>query len=227
MSARLTSLLLAASALRSVTALPSRMQERAPYNATKRETITSSGEGTVDGYFYSLYIQDSSGATFDIEDGSYSLTWDSSVEDVVAGIGWETGSARDITYSGSWETDGNAYLSVYGWTTDPLVEYYITDSYGDYNPGSAGTYKGSVDSDDGTYDIYLATRTDADSIEGTATFSQYWSVRTSNRVGGTITTKNHFDAWEDLGMDLGTYNYQILATEGYESSGSSSITVSS
>lgn len=42
-----------------------------------------------------------------------------------------------------------------------------------------------------------------------------------------MTTANHFKAWASLGMNLGTHNYQIVSTEGYESSGTSTITVSS
>ena len=122
------------------------------------------------------------------------------------------GSERVVTYSGTWNAANvNSYISLYGWTRNPLIEYYIVESYGSYNPS--------------TYDILQTTRTNQPSIDGTATFQQFWSVRTSKRVGGTITVKNHFDAWAKYGQKLGTHNYQILATEGYQSSGSASITV--
>jgi endo-1,4-beta-xylanase len=124
----------------------------------------------------------------------------------------------------------NSYLALYGWSTDPLIETYVVESWGDSftPPGGAAKVVGTVKSDGGTYTIYRTRRDRQPSIEGTATFDQYWSVRTARRPTGrasAITFANHVAAWRALGMKLGTMNYQVLATEGFGSNGASDVTV--
>ena len=195
----------------------------------KAASICSSQTGTNGGYYYQMWSAGQGSACVTLNSGnSYSSTW-SGIGDFVAGVGWNPGNNSTKTFSGSLSASGGTSLvSLYGWSTNPLVEYYVIENYVG-SPPTAGTYMGQMSSDGGTYNIYEHQQVNQPCITGNScTFEQYLAIRTSPTSSGTITTQNFFNAWASHGMNLGTLNYQILATEAWGGgSGSSNVTVNS
>jgi endo-1,4-beta-xylanase len=156
----------------------------------------------------------------------FSMEWNED-NNVLARKGIRPGTGNEVVaYEAVYAADGTSFLGIYGWTQNPLVEYYIVDNWGGNRPPGRGDQLGTVESDGGTYDIYRTQQVNRPSIEGTATFYQYWSIRTLERSGGTITVRNHFDAWESNGMDMGNLYEVSFVVEGFLSSGSGDVRMS-
>ena len=188
----------------------------------------SSQTGTTNGMYWQMWNngQGSSCVTVGSAGNQYSTTW-SGIGDFVAGVGWNPGSNQTVSFSGSMNASGGTALaSLYGWSTNPLVEYYVIEDDQGGGP-SLGTFMGTTTSDGATYNLYEHQQVNQPSIQGTTTFNQYLAIRQGNTTSGTITTQNIFNAWASHGMNLGSMNYQIFATEAWGGgSGSSNFTVS-
>ncbi len=177
------------------------------------------------GLTFEIWTDSNSACMTNTGDG-FLAVWDEGDMNYLARKGVRPGSdAPIVTYSADYNPNGNSYLGVYGWTTDPLIEYYIVDSWGSWRPPGTDVI-GTVTVDGGTYEIYRSLRENQPSILGTATFWQYWSVRTQKRTSGTITVKPHFDAWAAFGLTLGDFYEVSMLVEGYHSSGSADVVVS-
>jgi len=117
-----------------------------------------------------------------------------------------------------------SYLTAYGWTVDPLMEWYVVEKHGDYKPGSGGEMHDRVEIDGALYEIWTDWRVNQPSIQGTQTFLQIFSIRVDHRTEGVITISDHFKAWEELGLDVGGPLYEVsMCIEGFRSTGSGSI----
>jgi endo-1,4-beta-xylanase len=192
-------------------------------------TITQNKSGVQDGFDYELW-HDSGGVSMTLtRNGTFTCEWDN-----INNVLFRTGRKFDetqthdelgnisIQYAADYHPIGNSYLCVYGWTVDPLVEYYVVESWGNWRPPGAEPI-GTIEVDGGTYEIYETLRVEMPSIVGDTTFPQYWSVRTDKKENGTISVSEHFKAWEELGLKLGKMYEVAFCVEGFQSKGTANV----
>ena len=199
------------------------------------DTTSDQVIGEKDGYRYEIWNLNTQGsACMTLGEGAkFSGEW-IEIENYLArrGFGYDqTQEHQEIgtfstTYSCEYnpraELGGNSYLGIYGWTVDPLVEFYILDDWRNWIPSMAEgvSFKGSLEINGSIYDIYEYIRVNQPSIVGTTTFPQIFSIRRDKRNSGTIDISEHFKKWEELGMVLGKMYEVAFAVEGYHNSGS-------
>ncbi|WP_152537183.1 glycoside hydrolase family 11 protein [Ruminococcus flavefaciens] len=214
--------------------------------ATSMPVVASAADqqtrGNIGGFDYEMWNQNGQGqASMNPGAGSFTCSW-SNIENFLARMGKNYDSQKKnykafgnivLTYDVEYTPRGNSYMCVYGWTRNPLMEYYIVEGWGDWRPpGNDGEVKGTVTANGNTYDIRKTMRYNQPSLDGTATFPQYWSVRQTsgsannqtNYMKGTIDVTKHFDAWSAAGLDMSGTLYEVsLNIEGYRSNGSANV----
>jgi endo-1,4-beta-xylanase len=134
--------------------------------------------------------------------------------------------AADFAETKTGGTQGLVYVGIYGWTVDPLREYYILDDWGATMPagtasdGTPRDHVGTITVDDGTYEVWKKTRVDKPAITGDhKTFDQYFSIRQAARQCGHISISEHFTQWQKLGLQLGKLYETKLLVEAQDSTG--------
>ena len=128
--------------------------------------------------------------------------------------------SSDFAYTTTGVTTGGfGNIGIYGWSVNPLHEYYIAENWLGKKPNftKVGTF--TIDGE-GTYDVMTNTQTDQPNITGTnATFVQYWSVNQTPRTCGHISISKHFAEWASLGLQLGDLEETRFLVEGQNNSG--------
>ena len=176
-------------------------------------------------YHYEIWYQGGNNTMTSYDNGTFTASW-SGTNDFLARVGFKYNEDKTYEEVGpidayfNWKKQGSAggynYIGIYGWTVDPLVEYYIVDDW--FNkPGQnlLGQRKGEFTVDGDTYEIWQNTRVQQPSIKNTQTFPQYFSVRKSSRSCGHIDVTAHFKKWESLGMKMGKmYEAKVLVEAG-------------
>lgn len=184
------------------------------------------------GYTYNLYSNGTGTDSMTVfgTDATFSATW-SNVGDFIArvGLGFNSTKTPDqlgtITATFQEKKTGNGggytYIGLYGWSENPLHEYYIVEDWYGSKP-NPGTKMGTITVDGGMYDVYTHTQNNQPAITGgNQTFVQYFSVRQTARTCGVMSVSQHFAEWAKMNMTLGNLEEARLLVEAGNNPGGS------
>ncbi|KAG4081470.1 hypothetical protein H8356DRAFT_1300325 [Neocallimastix lanati (nom. inval.)] len=196
--------------------------------------VTSNKVGNIKGIGYELWADSGNNSATFYEDGSFSCSF-SRAKDYLCRSGLSFDSTKTHDQIGHIYADFKlvkqniqnvdySYVGIYGWTRNPLVEFYVVDNWlSQWRPGDwVGNKKhGDFVIDGATYTVYENTRY-GPSIDGDTNFKQFFSIRQQARDCGTIDITAHFQQWEKLGMKLGKmHEAKVLGEAGSNGQGTS------
>lgn len=198
------------------------------------------GSGGDGGYFYQSWGILNSGGYLTMNGGpggKFDVSW-GNANDIVCGKGWCTKSnfyqgtpintattvknTQKVGYNiGSMSGDIH-FVGVYGWTNNPVIEYYVVEA----GPGFGGTGTTTIFVDNHTYTVKKARRPAGAGTPwggSPAGFDQYF-----DRWGGATTGVNrnvdmgpHISNWKSKFTNFGTQYEMIFGVEGWGGSAGS------
>ena len=195
-------------------------------------TITSNCIRSVgNGYTVEKWSEMNNGSTTvfgDKADCAFKADWDNAGDFLVQVGYYDAPASKKYTDLGeiyavyNYSKTGNggsySYIGVYGWTKNPLIEYYIVDD--SFSPDASGMFYGTEEIgtykiDGVEYTLMIGQRINAPCIEGSASFKQIFAVRSSYQTCGKINVTEHFKNWEKLGVKMGgLYSCKIQCEVG-------------
>jgi hypothetical protein len=191
------------------------------------ETCSSNKTGKTSSFDWSIWSSGSGGCiTPSGNTAAFKATWNNA-GDFLARMGFQWNETKtfdqlgtvsaDYAYTKTGTAGGYSFIGIYGWSNNPLIEYYIVDDW--FGSGSAptggGALKGTFSVDSGTYKVYTHQQVNQPSIHGNTTFMQFFSIRQTARQCGHISISEHYKEWKSLGLDLGKmYEAKLLIEAG-------------
>jgi len=159
------------------------------------------------GFFYSCWSDGSSFSYNNLAGGEYSVKWSSGSGNLVVGKDGTQAEPSSLHFSiynqNILTVFSSGWLHIRGlgkpreWIplsirldSEPARRILYHRKFRQLRPLICSIKEGDPHVDGSVYNILTTTRTNQPSINGTATFQQFWSVRQNKRVGGTLTLEH-------------------------------------
>lgn len=194
---------------------------------------SGNGQGGKDNLAWQIWSNVGTGdlTTFDVP--AFIATWNNS-GDYLGRLGYEWGNngktfdaygeiGIDYVFKKTGTGGPYSYVGVYGWSTNPCIEWYIVEDSFSAMPFNTGDpVSGTADIDGGTYNLVTrnTTGTGGNRCGNVSNWDQFYSIRKKGSQCGHISVSEHFRAWDAKGWKLGKLLEVKILVEAGGGSGS-------
>lgn len=194
---------------------------------------SGNGQGGKDNLAWQIWSNVGSGnlTTFDVP--AFIASWNNS-GDYLGRLGYEWGNngktfdaygeiSIDYVFKKTGTGGPYSYVGVYGWSTNPCIEWYIVEDSFSAMPFNTGDpVSGTAEIDGGTYNLVTrnTTGTGGNRCGNVTNWNQFYSIRKKGNQCGHISVSEHFRTWDAKGWKLGKLLEVKILVEAGGGSGS-------